>query len=102
MPKNKPIIPSMRLFVLACAYLPASIAFTVDHAKKVSTIAGIKKTPNINRIKPKNGNAMTLVGGVVGKVDVTVEVVAKITPKIRRPRTPVAAAMTQNIQPMKA
>jgi len=94
MPKNKPIIPSMRLLVRACPYLPASIDFTVDHAKKVSTTAGMNKIPNITRIKPKNGNTLTLAGGVVGKVDVTVEIdVAKITPKIRRPRMPAAAAM---------
>ena len=95
MPKTKPIIPSMRVLVRACPILPASIAFTVDHAKNVSTIAGIKKIPNITRIKPKNGNAMTLVGGEVGKIEVEVEIdVAKINPKIRRPRTPAAEAMT--------
>ena len=93
-PKNKPIIPRMRLLVRACPYLPPSIAFTVDHAKNASTIAGMRKMRNTIRIM-KNGNALTLVGGVVGKLDLTVEIdVAKIKPTIRRTRMPIAAVMT--------
>ena len=52
--KNKPTMPSIRLLVRACPYLPASIAFTVDQAKKASTMAGMNR--NISDMTPKNGN----------------------------------------------
>ena len=93
-PKNKPIIPSIRLLVRACPYFPASRAFTVDHAKNVSTIAGMNKIRNTIRIT-KNGTVLTFAGGVIGSGNVTVDTaVAKIIPIIRRPRMANAELMT--------
>lgn len=94
MPKNKPIIPSMRLLVRACPYFPESMAFTVDHAKNASMIAGMNKIRNTVRIT-KNGTVLTLAGGVIGSGNVTVDTAAaKIIPVIRRPRIANAAVMT--------
>jgi len=92
-PKTKPTIPSIRLYVLACPILPASIAFTVVHAKYVSMIAGMSKNRNINGIIPIKGKMLTVEGGVVGKAEGAEEtIVAKSTLTIRRPIKPATAA----------
>lgn len=70
-PKNKPIMPKMRLEVRAWLYLPVSIFLIVARANIVSISPGMKSKKATNSIRPKNGKAMTVVCGIV---DAAVEI----------------------------
>ena len=91
-PKTKPTMPSMRLLVRACAILPESIAFTVDHATNARMAAGMRKMRNSAKAM-LNGKSVALVGTGVMAEETEIDV-AKINPKNRRPRIPTTATIT--------
>lgn len=90
-PKIKPTIPSIRLLVRAWPYLPASMAFTVDQAKKARTMAGMNRNRKVSDMIPKKGTWRMFEGFVAEPVGVTAE---KTKTTTRRPSTPAAAAKT--------